>query len=109
MTSATTKPDSWQPAAAMAVDLFDNWFASALMIFSGISHCRFTPIRISGRRIAQLTLNQRVPGSSPGAPTNKIRDLAQTKVERFGPVCTRFAVFVHEPYRSGFEVPICFG
>jgi hypothetical protein len=26
MTSTTTKPDSWQPAAEMAVDLFDNWF-----------------------------------------------------------------------------------
>jgi putative transposase len=26
MTSITTKPDSSQPAAAMAVDLFDNWF-----------------------------------------------------------------------------------
>ena len=26
MTSTTTKPDSLQPAAEMAVDLFDNWF-----------------------------------------------------------------------------------
>ena len=26
MTSTTTKPDSSQPAAEMAVDLFDNWF-----------------------------------------------------------------------------------
>src|SRR5665811_1975515 len=26
MTSITTKPDSSQPAAEMAVDLFDNWF-----------------------------------------------------------------------------------
>ena len=26
MTSHTTKPDSSQPAAEMAVDLFDNWF-----------------------------------------------------------------------------------
>ena len=26
MTSITTKPDSAQPAAAIAVDLFDNWF-----------------------------------------------------------------------------------
>jgi hypothetical protein len=26
MVSDTTKPDSWQPAAEMAVDLFDNWF-----------------------------------------------------------------------------------
>ena len=26
MTSATTKPDSSQPAAETAVDLFDNWF-----------------------------------------------------------------------------------
>ena len=26
MTSNTTKPDSSQPAAEMAVDLFDNWF-----------------------------------------------------------------------------------
>jgi hypothetical protein len=26
MTSITTKPDSLQPAAEMAVDLFDNWF-----------------------------------------------------------------------------------
>jgi putative transposase len=26
MTSTTTKPDSSQPAAGMAVDLFDNWF-----------------------------------------------------------------------------------
>src|SRR5450432_1802768 len=26
MTSNTTKPDSLQPAAEMAVDLFDNWF-----------------------------------------------------------------------------------
>src|SRR5205807_2120043 len=26
MTNATTKPDSLQPAAEMAVDLFDNWF-----------------------------------------------------------------------------------
>ena len=26
MTSTTTKPDSLQPAADMAVDLFDNWF-----------------------------------------------------------------------------------
>src|SRR3984893_16974532 len=26
MTNDTTKPDSLQPAAAMAVDLFDNWF-----------------------------------------------------------------------------------
>jgi hypothetical protein len=25
--------------------------------------------------VEQLTLNQRVPGSSPGAPTNKIKDL----------------------------------
>src|SRR5271163_4879448 len=28
MTSTTTKPDSSQPAAEMAVDLFDNWFDS---------------------------------------------------------------------------------
>ena len=26
MTNITTKPDSSQPAAEMAVDLFDNWF-----------------------------------------------------------------------------------
>ena len=26
MTSTTTKPDSSQPAAEMAIDLFDNWF-----------------------------------------------------------------------------------
>jgi len=26
MTNITTKPDSLQPAAEMAVDLFDNWF-----------------------------------------------------------------------------------
>jgi hypothetical protein len=26
MMSDTTKPDSWQPAAEVAVDLFDNWF-----------------------------------------------------------------------------------
>jgi putative transposase len=26
MMSDTTRPDSWQPAAEMAVDLFDNWF-----------------------------------------------------------------------------------
>ena len=26
MTNLTTKPDSLQPAAEMAVDLFDNWF-----------------------------------------------------------------------------------
>jgi transposase-like protein len=26
MTSITTKPDSLQPAAEMAVDVFDNWF-----------------------------------------------------------------------------------
>ena len=26
MTSITTKPDSSQPAAEMAVDLFGNWF-----------------------------------------------------------------------------------
>jgi putative transposase len=26
MTSTTTKPDSLQPAADMADDLFDNWF-----------------------------------------------------------------------------------
>ena len=31
------------------------------------------PHRVYG----QLTLNQRVPGSSPGAPTNKIKDLAR--------------------------------
>src|SRR5262249_5418161 len=28
--------------------------------------------------VEQLTLNQRVPGSSPGAPTNKIKDLSQS-------------------------------
>jgi hypothetical protein len=36
-------------------------------------------IRIGSGRIAQLveqmTLNHRVPGSSPGAPTNKIKHL----------------------------------
>ena len=26
MMSDTTRPDSWQPAAEMAVDFFDNWF-----------------------------------------------------------------------------------
>ena len=26
MTNATTKPDSLQPTAEMAVELFDNWF-----------------------------------------------------------------------------------
>jgi putative transposase len=26
MTNNTTKPDSFQPAAEMAVDLFDDWF-----------------------------------------------------------------------------------
>jgi putative transposase len=26
MTGTTTKPDSLQPAAEMAVDVFDNWF-----------------------------------------------------------------------------------
>src|SRR5260370_39086457 len=26
MTNITTKPDSSQPAAEMAIDLFDNWF-----------------------------------------------------------------------------------
>jgi len=32
--------------------------------------------------VIQLTLNQRVPGSSPGAPTNKIKGLADYKFLR---------------------------
>src|SRR5689334_25365231 len=48
---------------------------------SGNSLCyRTEPFRggIFGRiaqLVEQLTLNQRVPGSSPGAPTNEIKDL----------------------------------
>ena len=34
MTSITTKPDSLQPAAEMAVDLFDNWFDPCSKIYS---------------------------------------------------------------------------
>src|SRR6185312_1143175 len=39
------------------------------------------PLRKAGRiaqLVEQLTLNQRVPGSSPGAPTNKINGLVDT-------------------------------
>src|SRR5215472_11855819 len=36
------------------------------------SSCRFMS---AGGRWPKLTLNQRVPGSSPGAPTNKNKDL----------------------------------
>jgi hypothetical protein len=32
--------------------------------------------------VEQLTLNQRVPGSSPGAPTNKIKDIANGAIGR---------------------------
>src|SRR5262249_37930519 len=55
---------------------------------SGNSLCYRTPpaqpagAKISGRiaqLVEQLTLNQRVPGSSPGAPTNKSKDLAEIR------------------------------
>src|SRR5262249_52612498 len=43
--------------------------------------------------VEQLTLNQRVPGSSPGAPTKLFRHLATTAVQGTGLVlqfCSRF-------------------
>src|SRR5262249_61187887 len=55
---------------------------------SGNPLCYRTPparparAKISGRiaqLVEQLTLNQRVPGSSPGAPTNKIKDLGEKR------------------------------
>jgi tripartite-type tricarboxylate transporter receptor subunit TctC len=56
-----------RPTIAYAASYAERNSASDLG--SKISHRRFTPIRISGRRIAQLTLNQRVQGSSPCAPS----------------------------------------
>jgi hypothetical protein len=32
--------------------------------------------------VEQLTLNQRVQGSSPCAPTNKIKDLGRTNIDQ---------------------------
>src|SRR5262245_55280272 len=45
--------------------------------------------RHSGRiaqLVEQLTLNQRVPGSSPGAPTNKINNLSELRAIAKHPV-----------------------
>src|SRR5262249_12391693 len=48
---------------------------------TGRSPCGAHPRRRFGRiaqLVEQLTLNQRVPGSSPGAPTNQIKDLERS-------------------------------
>src|SRR3954449_7727048 len=47
--------------------------------------------------VEQLTLNQRVPGSSPGAPTNPIKHLADVPSSTHGPV-----------YRSVYSFCSCF-
>ena len=41
-----------------------------------------------------VTLNQRVPGSSPGAPTNHFNNLTNTCMRTECVVCTQFADFV---------------
>ena len=63
---------------------------------------RGRPGRHSGRiaqLVEQLTLNQRVPGSSPGAPTNGIKRLAPFCTISPGPVYTSVYSF-----RSPFEL-----
>jgi hypothetical protein len=50
--------------------------------------------------VEQLTLNQRVPGSSPGAPTNQINHLAAIDLDRNRSVCDRFADFVQSAYAA---------
>ena len=52
-----------------------------------LSHARSAefPLRQSGRiaqLVEQLTLNQRVQGSSPGAPTNHFNNLDQIELEQ---------------------------
>src|SRR4029077_18736099 len=49
--------------------------------------------------VEQLTLNQRVPGSSPGAPTNRINHLAPFCTISSAPVYTSVYSF-----RSPFEL-----
>jgi hypothetical protein len=44
--------------------------------------------------VEQLTLNQRVPGSSPGAPTIAINDLADLVALKFGAVYSTVYSFV---------------
>ena len=44
--------------------------------------------------VEQLTLNQRVQGSSPCAPTIEINDLALIQSDRTGPVCSEVCNFV---------------
>jgi hypothetical protein len=55
-------PGQWEPALLQDATL------------AGPPRRRFGRI---AQLVEQLTLNQRVPGSSPGAPTNQIKDLAE--------------------------------
>src|SRR5688572_5590809 len=81
-------------------------FRPACLLDSPASLCYTNPscggfLALVAGRIAQLveqlTLNQRVPGSSPGAPTNQIKHLASGLVEQTAHVlqcvlhfCSRF-------------------
>lgn len=69
MTSHTTKPDSSQPAAEMAVDLFDNWF---------------DPIETAVRTRAREFIEELIPASSirlwPVRVTNEARRPAMKEV-----------------------------
>ena len=69
MTSTATKPDSLQPAAEMAVDLFDNWSSSRAAPSSIVSSCRARKARSScSNSIAAATVASRP--QRPGAGSN---------------------------------------
>ena len=72
------------PLSRRRAEAGGHWIRCRPSLDSGNSLCyrtqplRGPPRRHSGRiaqLVEQLTLNQRVPGSSPGAPTNPIKDL----------------------------------
>src|SRR5256885_1315547 len=87
-----------RPAPLRAADL--RWTVGTRFATGPRPHSRRG--RNSGRiaqLVEQLTLNQRVPGSSPGAPTNRIKHLAPFAPFHRGPVYTSVYSF-----RSPFEL-----
>jgi hypothetical protein len=82
------------------------------LTYNGRDHARFEvkPLILA---IKNVTLNQRVQGSSPCAPTNKIKDLADkslpppTKCRSIVETADRFAHSVQSNVRAGDFATMC--
>ena len=69
MMSDTTKPDSWQPVAEMAVDLFDNW-----------SDPIESEVRARAREFIEEMIRGELDTCLPARVTGETRLLAMKKV-----------------------------